>query len=175
MTIKAAGPFIMHHRPKESGMRFTLKSFVLGCSAIFTALQIVPPPVPLLTPATPHQTAHLQNVAQPQVRAVLERACKDCHSNETAVPWYGHVAPVSWLLANHVEAGRKKLNFSDWETRGPSAGEMGQICDAVSDGSMPIRGYTLIHRDARLSRTDVDAVCSWADTLNSQKSISQHR
>jgi hypothetical protein len=156
-------------------MRAMLKWSMLGFGVLFTALQIVPPPVPLLPQTPSPHAARLQNVARPEVRAVLERACKDCHSNETRVPWYGHVAPVSWMLASDVQAGRKKMNFSDWDSRGPSPDEMEQICDAVSDGSMPIRVYTLIHRDAGLSRHDVDVICTWANTLMAQKTISQSR
>ena len=50
----------------------------------------------------------------PSTRALAERACFDCHSNETRWPWYSHVAPTSWLVQNHVDEGREVLNFSDW-------------------------------------------------------------
>jgi mono/diheme cytochrome c family protein len=33
-----------------------------------------------------------------QTRQLAQRACFDCHSNETVWPWYGTVAPVSWLI-----------------------------------------------------------------------------
>ena len=33
----------------------------------------------------------------PDTRALVQRACFDCHSNQTTWPWYSHVAPVSWL------------------------------------------------------------------------------
>jgi len=29
----------------------------------------------------------------------LTRACGNCHSNHTNLPWYGHVVPISWLSA----------------------------------------------------------------------------
>ena len=31
--------------------------------------------------------------------AVLDRSCRDCHSNNTVWPWYTQIAPVSWLMA----------------------------------------------------------------------------
>jgi hypothetical protein len=40
--------------------------------------------------------------AAPQVKAILRRACYDCHSNETRWPWYSCIAPVSWLIARDV-------------------------------------------------------------------------
>src|SRR5262245_53266073 len=33
---------------------------------------------------------------------VLDRACRDCHSNATTWPWYTQIAPVSWLMAYAV-------------------------------------------------------------------------
>jgi hypothetical protein len=155
-------------------MRVILKWSVLGIGAVFTVLQIVPPPVQPLAQATAPQAILLQNIGGHEVGSILNRACKDCHSNETAVPWYGHVAPVSWMLTKHVRDGRNKLNFSDWDSRKHSSNEMQEICDAVSNGSMPLRGYTMIHRDARLSKRDVDSICNWADASLAKKYVSQY-
>ncbi len=52
--------------------------------------------------------------ASAAVKGILRRACYDCHSNETQWPWYGRIAPVSWLLARDVREGRAELNFSTW-------------------------------------------------------------
>src|SRR5690348_6573673 len=52
--------------------------------------------------------------APPEIEAVLRRACFDCHSNETAWPWYTAVAPISWVLHRDVLEGRRRLNFSEW-------------------------------------------------------------
>ena len=38
----------------------------------------------------------------PQTRSLAERACFVCHSNETTLPWYRNVAPVSWLVLHDV-------------------------------------------------------------------------
>src|SRR5579875_2627662 len=45
---------------------------------------------------------------------VFKRACYDCHSNNTAYPWYANVQPFGWLLANHIKNGKAELNFSDF-------------------------------------------------------------
>ncbi len=155
-------------------MRVILKWSALGIGVIFTVLQVVPPPVQPLAQSTASRAVPVHNIGGDEVAAILNRACKDCHSNDTAVPWYGQVAPISWMLARHVREGRKKLNFSTWDSRRHSANEMEEICDAVSNGSMPLRGYTMIHRDARLSKRDVDSICNWADAPLSQPYISQN-
>ena len=49
-----------------------------------------------------------------RTRQLFMAACADCHMNETQWPWYSSVAPVSWLVARHVQEGRERLNFSEW-------------------------------------------------------------
>ena len=50
-------------------------------------------------PATTELTAPLE------VDGLLQRACYDCHSNETRWPWYAYVAPASWLVAGTASIG----------------------------------------------------------------------
>ncbi|MGH2540798.1 MAG: heme-binding domain-containing protein [Actinomycetota bacterium] len=75
-------------------------------------------------------------------------ACFDCHSNETAWPWYTNVAPGSWLTQRDVDEGRATLNFSEWDRPQPKVDE---LLEVVEEGGMPPRTYTLIHPAARLS------------------------
>jgi hypothetical protein len=98
------------------------------------------------------------------VATTLERACKDCHSHRTVWPWYSHVAPASWLVVSDVNRGRKALNFSEWSVYGPEEqrDHLAEMCKEVTEGEMPGFPYTLMHRDARLSKADIAAVCSWA-------------
>ena len=49
--------------------------------------------------------------ADADTRVIAQRACFDCHSNETMWPWYTNIAPFSWLVQRDVEEGRSKLNF----------------------------------------------------------------
>jgi mono/diheme cytochrome c family protein len=75
-------------------------------------------------------------------------ACFDCHSNETAWPWYSNVAPVSWLLQRHVDEGRARLNFSEW---GSGRQETEHMVGLVREGEMPPWDFKLLHPEARLS------------------------
>ena len=133
---------------------------------VFVAVQFVPTPAVSKTSTTRPRMAEMIN---PQVGKILDRSCQDCHSNRTAWPWYSHVAPLSWVISKHVNEGREVLDFSEWATRPPSEGERMLICDAVSDGRMPLSGYTAIHRHARLSKQDVRLICEWATAPNTPK------
>ena len=88
-------------------------------------------------------------------RALAVTACFDCHSNETVWPWYADVAPLSWRLQRHVDEGRAKLNFSEW---GTGEQETERIVESVREGEMPPGDYLLLHREARLSDTDRQAL-----------------
>jgi hypothetical protein len=105
---------------------------------------------------------------RPSTRALAVRACFDCHSNESAWPWYSHVAPTSWLVQNHVDEGRRVLNFSDWSRTYEEAGESGE---AVLDGTMPPRSYTLLHPEAKLSAAEKLAL---AEGLNATLGSGHH-
>lgn len=86
----------------------------------------------------------------PETKALVRRACFNCHSNETVWPWYASIAPVSWLVQHDVDEGRSKLNFSDW--LGTREGErINKIKDEVEEGEMPPFVYRLAHPEARLS------------------------
>jgi hypothetical protein len=91
----------------------------------------------------------------PQTRALAVRACFDCHSDATTWPWYSKIAPVSWLVQNHVDSGRRALNFSEFDRTQRRADRAAQ---AVRDGSMPPGYYTIIHHTADLSPSEKDAL-----------------
>jgi hypothetical protein len=104
------------------------------------------------------------DVAAPaNVRAVLRRACYDCHSNETVWPWYSKVAPFSWLLARDVHEGRKELNFSTWTqyTTKQQVKKLKESWEEVAEGEMPPWFYLPVHRDAVLSAEDRMLLRTW--------------
>ncbi|HEX2342032.1 MAG TPA: heme-binding domain-containing protein [Vicinamibacterales bacterium] len=105
--------------------------------------------------------ARMVDVA-PAAAAVLERACRDCHSNRTEWPWYSNVAPVSWFVIDHVNHGRSHLNFSEWSSYQPDRRRelLEGVCKETRGGAMPLPSYTWIHWNARLSPADIEALCS---------------
>ncbi len=84
----------------------------------------------------------------PRTQELAQRACYDCHSNETDWPWYSNIAPISWLVQHDVDEGRSKLNFSEWDKPQEEAHE---AAETVREGEMPLWYYTITHGDAKLS------------------------
>jgi hypothetical protein len=133
------------------------KIVLLGIVIVLVGIQVIP-----VRRTNPPPTGEIR--APEEVMAILKRSCYDCHSNETTWPWYSHVAPVSWLIVNDVSEGRGHVNFSQWaaySAREKARREDG-IVDEVSSGGMPLKQYLLMHREARLTRTDVDVLTKWA-------------
>jgi mono/diheme cytochrome c family protein len=89
-------------------------------------------------------------------RQLTQQGCFDCHSNLTEWPWYTNVAPVSWLTTRDVDDGRAVLNFSEWQ-RAQDA-DLQDVIDAIRDEDMPPLQYRLIHKDARLSDNERQAL-----------------
>jgi hypothetical protein len=129
----------------------------LSTLGVLGAIQLVP-----VETGNPPVTADLP--AAPEVKAVLRRACYDCHSNETRWPWYSRVAPFSWLVAYDVREGRDELNFSTWNdyTTRQQVHRLKESWEQVAAGEMPPWFYLPVHRDARLSAEDREILRRWA-------------
>ena len=135
------------------------KKIALGAVVVLALIQLVPsdrqnPPV----------TADIR-VSQ-DVKVILQRACYDCHSNETTWPWYSRVAPVSWLVHRDVVEGRAELNFSSWESMAPDkrAKKQLKIGKEVTAGEMPLWFYTPLHPHAALTEADKQLIQSWSQS-----------
>ncbi len=85
----------------------------------------------------------------PQTKALAQRACYDCHSNETVWPLYDKLPLSSWLAVFDTIRGRSHLNFSEWSAgRNRNARD---LADAINSGAMPPNVYTLMHAEAILN------------------------
>ncbi len=110
------------------------------------------------------KTIQANTQMSPEVSAILERACSDCHSSKTTWPWYSQIAPVSWYIVSDVNDGRKELSLSEWGTYEPKrkARKLQELCEQVEKGEMPMSSYVLIHPAAKLSDSDKQLLCDWA-------------
>ena len=94
----------------------------------------------------------IKNTPEP-IAKLIRNSCYDCHSNETKYPFYSNIQPVAWLLKNHIDEGRKELNFSTFATYEPKrqAHKLEEAAEYVEQKNMPLESYTLGHSDAKLS------------------------
>jgi hypothetical protein len=143
----------------------SLKKAGLGVLVSLLAIQAVP----VLTdnPAVvPSQTIYAVQPMPARVQSILEASCGNCHSDRTNWPWYSRVAPVSWVVAHDVHQGRRQMNLSRWGSypRQKQEQKLEEICEQIVNGDMPDGKYLLVHRRARLTQEQKDAVCGWIET-----------
>jgi Haem-binding domain len=140
------------------------KLLKISAGVVFFALIVMQVFRPARTNPTSDPSASFEAVVKPpqEVASSLKRACNDCHSNQTAWPWYSNIAPASWLVASDVNEGRAHLNFSTWTQPGTEGEkpEIKDLCEEVQAGKMPLRAYTLLHPQAKLSNQEVAALCA---------------
>ena len=141
----------MTRRLKQAGVLFIL---------VFAVAQLVQPD--RTNPPT-DASRTIQAHAPRELAAVVDRSCRDCHSNQTVWPWYTRVAPASWLMAQGVAEGRKVVNFSEWGTYSPAQQQtlLAASCDDATSGKMP-GIYAMIRPETRLSQQDIKTICAAA-------------
>ncbi len=102
--------------------------------------------------------------APADVKVILKRSCYECHSHETAWPWYSYVAPVSWLVAHDVEEAREEMNFSTWDRYSDKKKrkKKHECWEEVEEGEMPLWFYLPLHPEARLSADDRKVLRRWS-------------
>jgi hypothetical protein len=104
------------------------------------------------------------------VQDILGRACNDCHSNNTKYPWYSEVQPVGWWLQNHVNDGKRNMNFSEYTSYKPEDQHhlMEELMEEVKEGHMPLNSYLWVHKEAKLSAEEKEALLIWAGVVAEQ-------
>ncbi|HEX7419838.1 MAG TPA: heme-binding domain-containing protein [Thermoanaerobaculia bacterium] len=142
------------------------KKLFLALLFIGVVIQFIRPDMAPV-PVDPKHTIQAVLTVPPNIDATIHRACYDCHSNESRWPWYSQISPVSWWLKSHVNDGRKALNFSEFAAlpKKKQIKKLGDACDQVKQGDMPLKTYLPMHPAAHLTDADRGALCTWFTSL----------
>ncbi|MFN0278407.1 MAG: heme-binding domain-containing protein [Pyrinomonadaceae bacterium] len=145
-------------------MKKVIKIVVIILLAAFAVLQFFQIDKSGL-PIVQAETIEASVAVPPDVALILGRSCNDCHTNATIYPWYSYIQPAGWFLDDHIDAGRRHLNFSVFNTYEPKkkAHKLEEICEMVESKEMPLPSYLWIHWDAVLKDTEAKALCDWAN------------
>jgi Haem-binding domain len=117
-----------------------------------------------------NQAIFRESQINPETLAIVQRACQNCHSENTEWPWYSHVAPVSWLVARDVQQARSHMNLSQWQDY--STDDRLRLLSAIGSAArkhvMPPQRYLLLHPEARLSDMERQQLYRWTRTERSR-------
>lgn len=129
---------------------------------VFLFIQIYRPNIPI-----EHHTGDTPILFSNQVDAILKKSCYDCHSNQTDLKWFDQITPVNFLIADHIKKGRSGLNFSDWNSisRPDQNAKLWEAVNQIIQGAMPLKSYTLLHSEAKLSVKDIQVLKDYLSSI----------
>ena len=73
-----------------------------------------------------------------------------------------------WRLASHIKKRKAELNFNEFGnySKRKQQSKLKSIVHSMEDITMPLTGYILIHRNAKLSEYDKILLISWVENMN---------
>jgi hypothetical protein len=147
-----------------------IRKFFTVLVIIFLAIQFIRPDRNNGAMNGPHDINHYMDVPD-TVKKILISSCYDCHSNYTVYPWYVNVNPVGLWLKNHIDDGKRAINFSDLSgfNKKKLDHRMKDISEQVDNREMPLSTYLFIHRYAKLDSGQIEIIKNWA--VNARKEI----
>ncbi|HUC82329.1 MAG TPA: heme-binding domain-containing protein [Flavisolibacter sp.] len=150
-------------------MRKLRKKILLGLLIVFVLIQFIRPEKNNGIAESDNDYTRFVSVPD-TVKNILRTSCYDCHSNKTAYPWYGEVAPFSWWLADHIKNGKAELNFSDFSQyrRRRTKSKLSAIAEQVEKKEMPLKSYLLLHTSAELSEGQVKIIKDWTESAKAE-------
>src|SRR5215510_6161257 len=92
------------------------KRILLVLLVILIIIQFIHPARNISKSEQPNNIASTYQVPD-SVKRILDKACMDCHSNNTRYLWYFKIQPVDWWLTNHINEGKRELNFDEFNNR----------------------------------------------------------
>lgn len=118
--------------------------------------------------ASPQNSIMQHSTVPPEVRETLAAKCADCHSMQTRAPFYGRLAPFSWLMERDIVKARDEMNLTLWDTYSADERQTltAKIVQQARSRKMPVPQYTLIHRDANLTGAEIQRLIAWSHELS---------
>ncbi len=134
--------------------------------AVIVIGQFIRPKQNLKDDVSPNDISHTYPIPV-EVKTIMDKACMDCHSDNTNYPTYNKIFPVSWFLYNHVFGGKKHLDFSEFSAYSTKkqAHKLEEVVEMIDKGEMPINSYLILHPEAELTKEEKSMITAWATSL----------
>lgn len=144
-----------------------VKKIGMGLVMLLLAIQFVRPAKNVAEGLAATDISLVYPAMPQEIHTLLQKKCYDCHSNNTAYPWYSYVQPIAWWMNSHVVEGKEHLNFSNFASYDKKKAEhkLEELVEVLTEGEMPLKSYTLIHREAIMSPEEVTTIRNWVSSL----------
>ena len=154
-------------------MKTVIKRIIISGCVILLLLQFYQPARNLdYGRILPIHFTKIYNVPS-DVNTILKTSCFDCHSNNTAYPWYSHIQPTRMFMDSHITEGKENLNFSEFGnySKRKQGNKLDRIIKQIKSDEMPLSSYTLIHRNAKLTIENKAVLIYWMERTRDSISI----
>jgi heme-binding protein len=145
------------------------KKILLVVLVLLIIIQFIHPSRNISEGEQPNNIAHAFNVPT-EVKTILDKACVDCHSNNTRYPWYFKIQPLDWWLTHHITEGKRELNFDEY-TNKPlryQYHKMESTVDQIKKDEMPLNSYLWMHKEAILTEPEKNVLINWAQEITNE-------
>lgn len=143
-----------------------MKKILIGLLIVLVAIQFFQ--IDKTNPVADENLDFLvMNNTPPEIASQIQASCYDCHSNQSVYPWYASVQPVGWWLKNHIEGGKKHLNFSEFGSYSAKkqAHKLEECIELTEEDLMPLSSYTLLHKEAVLDAAQKEVLINYFKDL----------
>lgn len=146
--------------------RFTKKA-LLAVLFIFLLIQIYQPARNIDNGQAPSDGFASFYNAPKEIQNLLQNSCYDCHSNNTDYPAYSYIQPIRYFMEKHIKEGKGELNFNEWTSYSSrkQRNKLNAMIGQIEKDKMPLKPYTLIHKNARLKKEQTESLIKWLDQL----------
>ncbi len=144
-----------------------IKKILIGLLALLVLIQFIRPEKNVASGIAANDISAAYTDMPKEIHALLQKKCYDCHSHSTNYPWYANIQPVAWWLASHVNEGKEHLNFSEFKSYDAerAAHKLEEVIEEVAEGEMPLKSYTLVHREAVVSAEELAMLRTWVASM----------
>jgi len=145
------------------------KKILLVLLVLLIIIQFIHPSRNISKGEQPNNISRAFNVPT-EVRTVLDKACMDCHSNNTRYRWYFKIQPLDWWLTHHINEGKQELNFDEYANKPLryQYHKMESTVDQIKKDEMPLNSYVWVHKDAILTDSEKNVLISWAQGITNE-------
>jgi hypothetical protein len=151
-------------------MHSLLKKISVIVFAALIVIQFFPPEKNSSTAAPGPNDITVMHPTPPAIKTILAESCYDCHSDNTRYPWYTRIQPAGWWMQHHVTEGIAELNFSQFGTYTAKRAlrKLEKLTKETKDREMPLTSYLIIHREAKLTDTQIQQLGNWAEGIRAR-------
>ncbi|DAB27918.1 MAG: hypothetical protein A2513_09160 [Sulfurimonas sp. RIFOXYD12_FULL_33_39] len=101
-----------------------------------------------------------------KIKPILEKKCFDCHSDATKFPWYYKIPGFKQMIDYDIKKAKKHIDMSKdfpFISHNTPLKDLESLRDVVIENDMPPLRYIIAHWDARLTKSEREAIVKWSE------------